>query len=121
MDGTRPELDPAFEIPHEMEGSGAAHNSSYTGETLTASASSAQHAPEGTWLAPSWSGAHGPSWYNNFQQQSAPESDPELARLEEEERRIDAAIAESERIRALKLEKAALQAKIMERRQQTGG
>jgi hypothetical protein len=71
-------------------------------------------------LTSSWSCAHGPGWYNNFQRNNAPESDPELARLEEEGRRIDAAIAESQRIRALKLEKAALQTKIMERRQQIG-
>jgi hypothetical protein len=121
MDGTRPELDPSFEVPHEMEGSGVSHGSPYTEETLTTSTAPAPQAPEGTQLTSSWSGAHGPSWYNNFQLHGAPESDPELACLEEEERMTDAAIAESERIRALKMEKAALQAKIMERRQQTGG
>ncbi|CZR56771.1 uncharacterized protein PAC_06660 [Phialocephala subalpina] len=42
---------------------------------------------------------------------SETDDDDELKRLEEEERRVDAAIAESERIRALKEEKTALQAR----------
>ncbi|KAF8861213.1 hypothetical protein BDZ45DRAFT_281859 [Acephala macrosclerotiorum] len=42
---------------------------------------------------------------------SQSDDDDELKRLEEEERRIDAAIAESERIRALKEERTALQAR----------
>jgi hypothetical protein len=42
---------------------------------------------------------------------SANEEEDELRRIEDEERRIDAVIAESERIRAIKEEKAVLQAR----------
>lgn len=95
-------------MSHGIDESDLTHNALHPGETVTASTSPAQqHGAGGTELA-SGSGAHGHSWSNNIQQHSTPEIDPELARLEEEERRIDAAIAESERIRALELEKASV-------------
>ena len=92
-------------------------------KSLLPPANPGQHAETSGDMAVSWSVVRVPSSYGAFQrpEYNAPTSDPELARLEEEERILDAAIAESEQIRELKLEKAALQARILDKKRQAGG